>query len=98
MPTYVLAGEYLELNLVDLFQLTEVEIASATSQKSIRLPPTSQIINGFRHLSESLVGAELDEIRVSLVGRVKIGNFPLSLAKTLFFSFGFFILLLLQLT
>ncbi|EWZ77422.1 hypothetical protein FOWG_18166 [Fusarium oxysporum f. sp. lycopersici MN25] len=89
MPTYVLAGEYLELNLVDLFQLTEVEIASATSQ----------IINGFRHLSESLVGAELDEIRVSLVGRVKIGNFPLSLAKTFcFFSFGFFILPLLQLT
>ncbi|KAI8416243.1 hypothetical protein FOFC_02552 [Fusarium oxysporum] len=98
MPTYVLAGEYLELNLVDLFQLTEVEIASATSQ-SIRLSPTSQIINGFRHLSESLVGAELDEIRVSLVGRVKIGNFPLSLAKTFcFFSFGFFILPLLQLT
>ncbi|KAI8406370.1 hypothetical protein FOFC_13840 [Fusarium oxysporum] len=94
MPTYVLAGEYLELNLVDLFQLTEVEIASATSQKSNRLPLTSQIINGFRHLSESLVGAELDEIRVSLVGRVKIGNFPLSLAKAFFFlsalSFYFF--------
>ncbi|KNB13597.1 hypothetical protein FOXG_20847 [Fusarium oxysporum f. sp. lycopersici 4287] len=86
MPTYVLAGEYLELNLVDLFQLTEVEIASATSQ----------IINGFRHLSESLVGAELDEIRVSLAGRVKIGNFPLSLAKAFFFL-GLFILLL-QLT
>ncbi|KAK2122316.1 hypothetical protein NOF04DRAFT_1337921 [Fusarium oxysporum II5] len=33
---------------------------------------TSQIISGFRHLSESLVRAELDEIRVSLVGRVKI--------------------------
>ncbi|KAK2471029.1 hypothetical protein H9L39_17260, partial [Fusarium oxysporum f. sp. albedinis] len=62
MPNYVLAGEYLEFNL---------------------------IISGFRHLSESLVRAELDEIRVSLVGRVKIGNFPLNLAKVFFFLLAF---------
>ncbi|KAI8397236.1 hypothetical protein FOFC_20508 [Fusarium oxysporum] len=60
----ILVEEYLELSLADLFQLTEVEIACATTQ----------IISGFRHLSEVPVAVELDEIRVSLAGRVKIGN------------------------
>ncbi|EXL63775.1 hypothetical protein FOPG_19952 [Fusarium oxysporum f. sp. conglutinans race 2 54008] len=38
MPTYVLAGEYLELNLVDLFQLTEIEGVSTGSPSAYLRP------------------------------------------------------------
>ncbi|KAI8404451.1 hypothetical protein FOFC_15946 [Fusarium oxysporum] len=76
MAGCVFVEEYLELRLADLLPLTEVELASATSQ----------IIDGFHHLSQLPIRSELDEIRVSLAGRVKLGKSFSKVDQRLLFS------------